>query len=143
MYSDFFCIIFVPMNRMIDKISKIYKSRVLVKGTILREDTSSISSELYLVLEDHLISSKEWVVVFKIGTISKNFENQLYASFILNTKISNKFKIRYNSDDFISYRLLKQNEIDLIKNALSENIYQTYLDIIYKNTEIDIRKINF
>lgn len=132
------------MDRMIDKIRKIYKSRFLVKGTIiLREDISSTSSELYLVLEDYLISSKKWVRVFKIGTISKNFEKQLYVSFIFNTKKSNKFKIRYNSGDFISYRLLKQNEIDLIKNALSENIYQTYLDIIYKITEIDIRKINF
>ena len=132
------------MDKIIDKIRKIYKSRVLVKGTlILREDITSKSSELYLVLEDHLISSKDWVRVFKIGTISRNFENKLYASFILNTKTSNKFKIRYNSDDFISYRLLKQDEIDLIKNALSENIYQTYLDIIYRITEIDIRKINF
>jgi hypothetical protein len=64
-------------------------------------------------------------------------KNQNLREFIFNNKDANIVGIRQNTQSFESFRRLKSDEIKLVKDALKDPRYDSYIDIINKKTGIN------
>jgi len=107
---------------------------------VLRPDKGS-SSRIFIVLKDH--TPGEWLSVYQIGDIGRTYGGVIYASLIFNTKsnMNVKSKIRYNSESYpTSFRCIRQQDKDLIYESVQSNKYERYLDIVTKETGIDIKE---
>jgi hypothetical protein len=109
------------------------------KGDIvLRPGTYSYS--LHLLLQN-VNESDVWIKEFQIGVIGTNVNNIAYAILVFNRDTKKQImSFRNNTKDFLSFRHLTQPERDLIYNSIKNGQYDIYLDIVKKDTGIDLRE---
>jgi len=111
------------------------------KGDIvLRPQNSPYSTNIFLVLKDH--TPGHWLNIYQIGNIVHNYKGEIYASLSFNSKpgMNVKSKIKYNSESYISFIEITTQDKDLIYEAVQSNKYERYLDIVTKETGIDIKE---
>jgi len=122
-----------------DSVEKFHKGEI-----VLRPRYATGSDGLYLLVEDIPLNAIQ-VKVFFIGTIShREIDRSKFASLVFNTKDKKATYIRTNYDGYLSFRKLKQDEKELIFDALTDNKYYNpdyYLGIVKNATGLDIRKL--
>jgi len=107
---------------------------------ILRPQTGSDREGRLYMLVDPLEDNEGFIKVHQVGGIHRReFDNSLYCSLVFNTKNTKVVGIMQNHDDFTSYRKLKSEEIKMVKEALKESDSKRYIDIVKKNTGLDIK----
>jgi len=84
---------------------------------------------VYLGKKDNI-----WIKVFKLGTISRNYKNISYASFIFNIRNNHETLIRLNSG------LREPNIVDkkLIEESYYSGKYKKYIDLVEEETGVKV-----
>ena len=118
------------------KYLKIYETvlkNFIKRGTILISGESY--GKLYIVVKD--ASEKDKMIeAFYIGSIQMNFNNIPYACIIFNRN-DGIVKIFNNN----SYRLLTDEETDLLYNSVNKSNFTEFINIIKNKTGIDLKDL--
>jgi len=116
------------------KYLKIYETvlkNFIKRGTILISGESY--GKLYIVVKDASERDK-MIEVFYIGSIQMNFNGIIYACIIFNRN-DGIIKIFNNK----SYRLLTEEETDLLYKSINKSNFLDYINIIKNKTGIDLK----
>ena len=81
------------------------------------------------------------ISIFEMGSISKNIDNELYASLVFPRILNSVVKIRNNHKNFISFRKLEDYEKNLIFEAMEREHSQIYIQAIKDKTGYDLKQM--